>query len=181
MLWFFLFVILLGLGVVGLVLGYLQEERRVSSSFHIISPAIHGAFDYIIGVLLIALPWLLDFAAGGAETWVPVVLGAGLILYSLITDYEWGLVRRLPMPLHLVLDGISGLFLFASPMLFGFYLEVMDPHLAVGMLEVVIALVTKPGFPARRSSSDTASEGGSTTATSSTGTHPMASEEGREE
>ena len=33
---------------------------------------IHGIADWLLGALLIALPWLLGFARGGAETYLPV-------------------------------------------------------------------------------------------------------------
>lgn len=144
MIWFFIFIMLLAVGVVLLSLAYLQEEETVSRHIQFVSPTIHGVLDYIIGALLIVAPWLLGFADGGAETWVPVVLGIGIVLYSLCTDYEPGLIRRLPVPLHLVFDGVAGLFLFASPMLFGFFPNVMDPHLAFGVLIMGLALVTRP-------------------------------------
>ena len=75
----------------------------------------HGYLDYIMGVLLIASPWLFEFAQGGAETWVPVVLGAGVILYSLLTDYELGASHRISMRTHLTLDLLGGALLAASP------------------------------------------------------------------
>jgi hypothetical protein len=103
----------------------------------------HGYMDYLMGVLLIAAPWLLDFDRGGAETWVPVVLGAGVILYSLFTDYELGAVKSLSMPTHLWLDGLGGLLLAASPWLFGFADYVWAPHLILGILEIGAALVTE--------------------------------------
>ncbi len=103
----------------------------------------HGYIDYLMGLLLIAAPWLLGFARGGAETWVPVVLGAGVILYSLFTDYELGLVKSLSMPAHLWLDGLGGLLLAASPWLFGFAEYVWAPHLVLGILEIGAALVTR--------------------------------------
>lgn len=103
---------------------------------------VHGILDYLIGVLLIAAPWLFDFSRGGAETWIPVILGAGAIVYSLMTDYELGLVRRLSMSTHLVLDGLSGAFLAASPWLFGFADFVYVPHLLVGLLEIGASLMT---------------------------------------
>src|SRR3982750_3880824 len=74
---------------------------------------VHGMMDYLMGVLLIAAPWLFDFADGGAETWVPVVLGAGAILYSLFTDYELGASHQISMKTHLTLDMISGALLAA--------------------------------------------------------------------
>ena len=104
---------------------------------------IHGILDYLVGALLIAAPWLLGFARGGAETWVPVVLGAGALVYSLFTDYELGLVRRIPMPVHLLLDAGAGLLLAASPWIFGFAELVWAPHLVLGLLEVGAALMTK--------------------------------------
>jgi hypothetical protein len=40
---------------------------------------IHGIMDYAMGLLLIAAPWIFRFNRGGAETWVPVILGIGAI------------------------------------------------------------------------------------------------------
>ena len=103
---------------------------------------VHGYVDYLMGALLIAAPWLFGFYAGGAETWVPVVLGAGVILYSLLTDYELGAAKSIGMPAHLWLDGLGGLFLAVSPWLFGFADLVAWPHLLFGILEVGAALTT---------------------------------------
>ena len=58
---------------------------------------VHGAIDYLWGVALIASPWLLGFATGGAAQWVAVAFGAGAILYSLVTVYELGVLRIIPM------------------------------------------------------------------------------------
>ena len=103
----------------------------------------HGYIDYLMGLLLIAAPWLFDFADGGAETWVPVILGAGMIVYSLITDYELGASRQISMRTHLMLDLIGGALLAASPWLFGFADDVWQPHLILGLLEMGTALMTK--------------------------------------
>jgi hypothetical protein len=103
----------------------------------------HGYLDYIVGILLIAAPWIFDFAMGGAETWIPVVLGAGMILLALMTDYELGAVRRISMRTHLTIDLISGALLAVSPWLFGFADDVWGPHLIVGLLEIGASLMTK--------------------------------------
>ncbi|HYG34184.1 MAG TPA: SPW repeat protein [Clostridia bacterium] len=108
-----------------------------------ISTRTHGILDYIIGTLLILAPWLLGFARGGAETWVPVILGAGTIIYSLFTRYELGLVKVIPMGTHLTLDFISGVILALSPWLFGFADYVFAPHLIVGLLEIGASLMTR--------------------------------------
>ena len=108
-----------------------------------IPTSVHGVLDYLVGALLIAAPWLFNFARGGAETWVPVILGAGALLYSLFTNYELGVVRRISMPTHLGLDAASGLLLAISPWLFGFSDFVFWPHLILGVFEIVAALTTK--------------------------------------
>src|SRR5690606_21786694 len=107
-----------------------------------LSTRAHGIMDYLMGILLIAAPWLFDFARGGAETWVPVILGAGVILYSLMTDYEYGLSPAISMRTHLKLDLLSGILLAASPWLFGFSDYIFLPHLIVGILEIGASLVT---------------------------------------
>jgi hypothetical protein len=104
---------------------------------------VHGMMDYLIGVLLVAAPWLFNFDRGGAETWVPVILGAGVIMYSLFTDYELSIARRMPMPTHLMLDLGGGLLLAVSPWLFGFSEWVWAPHLVVGLLEMGTSLMTR--------------------------------------
>ena len=144
MLWPFLLAFLFAAGIVWLSWGYLREREMVNRGRHVIPTSVHGGLDYLVGAGLIALPWLLGFAYGGAETWVPVVVGGSVLLYSALTDYEWGLLRLIPVPIHLLLDSAGGLFLFMSPFLWGFASEVMNPHLGVGLLEIVVALITRP-------------------------------------
>lgn len=103
----------------------------------------HGVLDYLVGILLILAPFILGFANDGPEMWVPIVLGAGLLLYSAFTAYELGLVPSLSMRAHLTLDLLSGLFLALSPWLFNFDERVWAPHVIVGLLEVAAALTTQ--------------------------------------
>ena len=99
--------------------------------------------DYLMGVLLIASPWIFDFYQGGAETWVPVILGAGVILYSLLTRYEYSAAKMIPMKTHIILDIAGGVFLAASPWIFDFHDDVYMPHLIFGVLEIAAALMTE--------------------------------------
>lgn len=103
---------------------------------------VHGILDYLMGILLIAAPWIFNFHMGGPETYVPIVLGAGVIFYSLLTNYELGVVKKIPMNLHLGFDLIGGAFLAASPWLFGFADYVFLPHLIFGILEIGASLMT---------------------------------------
>lgn len=117
-----------------------------------LSTRAHGFLDYATGILLIAAPWMLGFARGGAETWVPVAVGASVLAYSLLTDYELGVVRRIQVPVHLWLDGLGGLFLAASPWIFAFDEHVWIPHVAAGVFEMLVAFLTNtiPGYERRR-------------------------------
>ncbi len=103
----------------------------------------HGYADYLVGIVLILAPYILGFADGSAAQWVPQILGAGAIVYSLLTDYELGAVRVMPMRVHLFLDIASGLLLAASPWLFGFADRVFWPHLIFGLFEIGAGLMTQ--------------------------------------
>lgn len=115
-----------------------------------ITTRTHGVLDYAVGALLIALPYLLGFADGTAAQWIPQILGAGAIAYALVTDYELGAIRAMPMRVHLFLDLASGMLLAASPWLFGFADRVAWPHLVLGLFEIGASLATQtvPGTAA---------------------------------
>lgn len=117
-----------------------------------LSTRVHGIMDYLVGILLIISPWLFQFADGGAAMWVPVILGIGTILYSLMTNYEYGVAAVISMPTHLWIDGTAGLFLAVSPWLIGFVDVAALPHLIIGLLEMGAALMTNPvpGLPYER-------------------------------
>lgn len=103
---------------------------------------IHGIADYLVGIILIAAPWLLDFNRGGAETWVPVIVGAMVLLQTILTDFEVGLVRKLPMRTHLTMDFFMGLLLALSPWLFGFADFIAWPHVLFGAFSILASLTT---------------------------------------
>lgn len=108
-----------------------------------ISSRVHGALDYLSGALLIASPWLFGFADGGYAQWVPIVVGATILLVSLITDYEFSLAKLIPLRVHLSLDVLSGALLASSPWLFGFADVVYWPHVLLGIAEVGAGLLTR--------------------------------------
>jgi hypothetical protein len=108
-----------------------------------LSSRTHGILDYIVGLLLIAAPFVLGFANGGPAMWVPILLGMATLVYSALTDYEYGMARVVPLPVHLGIDALSGAFLAVSPWLFGFSELVWVPHVLVGAGEIAIAALTR--------------------------------------
>ena len=116
-----------------------------------LSTRVHGVLDYIMGILLIASPWIFNFANEGPETNIPVILGIGVIVYSFFTNYEMGAVKMISVNTHLWLDGLAGLFLAVSPWLFNFDEYIYVPHLVLGILVVMAALTTQTVSTYRRS------------------------------
>jgi hypothetical protein len=105
----------------------------------------HAPLDYIVGAALIAAPWIFRFSDHTAATLVPIVLGIGLIAYSLVTNYELGLWKVAPMAVHNLIDIAAGALLAASPWLFGFAdasATVWVPHVVVGLAAIFLGLTT---------------------------------------
>ena len=71
-----------------------------------------------------------------------IVFGASAVLYSVLTAYELGILKLLPMSLHLILEGISGILLAASPLLLGFSDRVFRPLVLFSFFSVAASLVT---------------------------------------
>ena len=61
---------------------------------------LHAPLDYIVGAGLIAATWIFQFSEQTTPTVLSIVLGSGLIVYSLFTDYELGVWRMFPMAVH---------------------------------------------------------------------------------
>ncbi len=104
----------------------------------------HGAIDYLVAISLILAAPALGYAGGGAKTWAAVVAAVLVTAYSLLTNYEWGLLRRIAVPVHLALDLLTGIFLAASPWLLDFRDEVWAPHAAAGAILIAASLTTHP-------------------------------------
>jgi len=112
---------------------------------------VHGIIDWVMGLLLIALPWILGFARGGPESALPVAVGAAGLIVTFFTNHEYGVVRRIPMTAHLAVDGVAGAVLAASPWVFGFADVVWVPHVILGLTELAAAFVTETSPADRRS------------------------------
>jgi hypothetical protein len=103
---------------------------------------IHGAMDYMTVVALLALPRLLDFSDRATTLLTAIAVMA--LLYTLLTRFELGAFRVLPVKVHLALDFLSGLLLVAAP-----YLIVPQENstartvmIVIGVFEIGAALMT---------------------------------------
>jgi hypothetical protein len=82
----------------------------------IIPKFYHGVLDYLSAALLLAAPNLLGFAEiGGATAWVPRIAGVMILLQALMTDYELGVMKVIPISMHLMVDYVLGALLLLAP------------------------------------------------------------------
>lgn len=102
----------------------------------------HGFLEYILFTLISLNPWIFGYNYGKTETWLPFFLGVAGILYSMFTDYESAIWRKIHMGTHLTLDFIGGLFLAISPWVFGFSERVWLPFVIFGLLEIGLSVFT---------------------------------------
>ncbi|OKL39751.1 SPW repeat protein [Pontibacter flavimaris] len=102
----------------------------------------HGILDYVVGLLFIAAPWLFGFSDVGDATWVMVVAGILILLQTIFTDFEVGLIHKIPMQSHLMVDFGLGVILALSPWLFSFADRVYMPHLIGGVFAILASLTT---------------------------------------
>ena len=110
-----------------------------------VSTRQHGTADYATGAALLAAPRLLGCRDGVANA---VLRGAGVAKLGLsaTTDYELGLVRRVPVPVHLAIDAATGaLLVVGAARLRRRRAGVASwlPHGVVGITEIALAAVTE--------------------------------------
>lgn len=105
---------------------------------------LHGFLDYVFGLFVAASPWLLGFADGTIGMYIPIVMGLGAMVYSLLTRYELGVIKIIPFHVHLIIDAISGVLLLASPYIFHLPERSGNPLFWFGLFEIGAVLFTNP-------------------------------------
>ncbi|HVF99279.1 MAG TPA: hypothetical protein VND68_05540 [Chloroflexia bacterium] len=82
---------------------------------------VHAVMDYLWGIALMFAPEALGFKKDGAANAYCKARGGSMVLTSLMTRYELGLIKLIPFNMHLLIDFVSALSLgFLGPKLFGF-------------------------------------------------------------
>ena len=101
---------------------------------------LHGVLDYLVGVIVIALPIALQMEGVGFVALID--LGLFVIVYSLLTDYELGAVQYLRIKFHLILDAVFGLAMLIVPSIFDLPPAARWIVHAIGVLSIVLSLTT---------------------------------------
>ena len=106
------------------------------------STKAHGLLDYVsVGTMLV-----LPRALGWSPTVTGVVTSAAVstLGYSLLTRYELGLFKVLPMRAHLTLDALSGTMFCTAPFLFPDEdMNVTGTLVGLGMFDLMAAFTTE--------------------------------------
>jgi hypothetical protein len=108
----------------------------------LISTKVHGVLDYAGGVGSLAAPKLLRDRRAAA---ILAGTGATTLAASALTDYELGIRRRLPMPIHLLADAATGALLIGGAMTLrrrGAKILDWGPLVVVGASELAGAALT---------------------------------------
>lgn len=108
-----------------------------------ISTFTHGVADYATSAMLLVLPMALGISGAGQT--LLVAAGAAMLCQALVTRYELGLVKLVPMPVHLAMDVVMGVLLLAAPFLL---VELENPvvtalFVLVGLAEIGAGLLTQ--------------------------------------
>jgi hypothetical protein len=117
-------------------------------TLRVIPTGVHGVLDYLASGLNLTFPGVLGLHDAPWAALVPRIDGLAGTGCSLITDYELGAFKVLPMPAHLAFDAAKSLFLAASPWLFGFAKNgtcYWLPHVSMGTADVLATVATRTG------------------------------------
>jgi hypothetical protein len=106
-----------------------------------ISTTTHGAIDYTTAGMLAGLP--RAFGWNRRATNLLTGSAIGIVGYSLMTDYELGLFKLLPMKTHLALDTVSAAAMLAAPMICKERKTANMAMIGIGLFELTVTLLTK--------------------------------------
>ncbi len=105
-----------------------------------VSTKTHGALDYGMAIILLLMPRILQFQ----NHLITLLTGLAIItfLYSLLTQYEWGILPIIPTRLHLIAD--CGIGITLCILSFAFKTTALEHNvlLLLGMWGTILALMT---------------------------------------
>lgn len=106
---------------------------------------VHGAVDYLYAATAAAAPGWFGFRDEPRAARLIRFAAGGVVAYSLLTRYEWGVVRVLPWQSHLAVDVVAGAATAAAPWLFGFarHTAARNTFVAMGLFSVTAGLLTE--------------------------------------
>lgn len=108
----------------------------------IITPKLHGYLDFLTVAIFLMAPSLLGLSG------LPATIAYGLavihLAVTLITDFEYGVVKILPFKVHGLIERIVGPLLVALPFVLGFTGQgaAVYFYVVIGAVIIAVGLVT---------------------------------------
>ena len=122
----------------------------------VISPRIHGYFDFLTVVIFLLAPALLGLSQ------LPAMLAYSLaavhLIVTLTSDFPFGIFRLIPFAIHGWIERLVGPSLIALPFIFGFANEdiARNFYIAMGVAVIVLGMLTDYKGEARKGSASVA-------------------------
>jgi hypothetical protein len=119
-----------------------QLDTEVHAMRKPISTKAHGVLDFMTAGLLVTLPRAMGWS--NCVTRLLDASAATTVVYSLLTRYEFGVVKALPFKAHLVIDALQGGALIGASA----FLEDEDPEVratlaALGAFELGVTALSR--------------------------------------
>lgn len=105
----------------------------------------HAAIEPLIGIILIAAPWIFGFSHTDDAKTLCIVLGILVIIGGAMTDWRVSLARVIPLRVHFMWDLLIALVLIAAPFVLGYSHSGGATRFTIiaGVLEAIAALSTR--------------------------------------
>lgn len=109
----------------------------------LINSKMHGILDYVLVFMLSMAPFIFNLDEESIHCRLLMVTGLLLLLVSLLTDFEFFLVKVFSFKIHLIIDVALGIFLAISPLLFDLSGHSIVPHIVLGLAIIGTSAITK--------------------------------------
>lgn len=110
-----------------------------------ISTRTHGVLDYLSTAGMVALSKRPGWGGGAGQ--ILTANAAGVLLYSMLTRYQLGLLHLLPMSLHLTMDAAGGAVLCVAGLQADNHTAVRAGLVSLGLFEIALAFLTDLEVP----------------------------------
>ena len=112
---------------------------------------LHAIADYAVGALLIIVA--IASGVGGAAEATGIVVGATVLLVSVLTRYPLGIVKVLPFKVHSAGDYLAAALLIVAPYATGFSdtnSGLAAFYVAMGVAVLAVSLITNYQYSEKR-------------------------------
>jgi len=109
----------------------------------LINSKMHGILDYVLVFMLSMAPFIFNLDEESIHCRLLMVTGLLVLLVSLLTDFEFFLVKVFSFKIHLIIDVALGIFLAISPLLFDLSGHSIVPHIVLGLAIIGTSAITK--------------------------------------